>query len=82
MFVLSCCGLYVYLKSTKVVNSFQVLDKGRITEFAEPFVLMKKTDGFLHNLVKQVGADGAADLLEIAKTAYCRKNSMEKSASL
>ena len=59
---------------------FQVLDAGEITEFDEPYLLLKKKHGVFKHIVGQTGRLDADKLMHMARQAFVNRHTKDEIA--
>lgn len=66
--------LHTIMDADKVL----VLDAGRVVEFDEPHLLLKREDGIFSSMVKMTGKGMEHNLREMAKTSFYNKRDPNK----
>uniref|UniRef100_A0A4W3I7R4 Multidrug resistance-associated protein 4 n=1 Tax=Callorhinchus milii TaxID=7868 RepID=A0A4W3I7R4_CALMI len=75
-----CTVLTIAHRLNTIIDSDRilVLDAGRVTEYDEPYLLLKNNNGQFSKMVQHLGKAEMASLFEIAKKVYLRKTTSER----
>lgn len=67
-----CCVAEAFLCVPKRVSVFQVLDRGEVQQFDQPYNLLQDEDGLFYQMVQQTGQKYANELITIAQNKHNR----------